>query len=210
MGCSFRTLSVLVAAFLCCRTAVGQQPALAAPCESTSFQPAPCPCVCPPPAAPPPGPYCAPPVALDREPPLALQLMLGQELGVRAQVALFAGVREAVVVEGFYGGLYTDVGSSTALGAGGRWLLWNHFLGPNDAIVFGPGVDVFFGLNHRSLILLTPSVDVGWAFKLAPRLEWETGLDIGLGIGVSGQTDHGHSAVGDITPLISLYTGLRF
>jgi hypothetical protein len=134
--------------------------------------------------------------------------MLGQQLGVRGQVALYAGTREAVVAEGFYGGLYTDIGSSQALGAGGRWLLWNNW--GCDGVVFGPGVDVFSGLNHRSLILLTPSVDLAWVFRLAPDLEWETGLDLGLGIGVSGHTDHDHSAVGDFTPLISLYTGLRF
>jgi hypothetical protein len=136
--------------------------------------------------------------------------MLGQELGIRGQVALINGIREAVVAEAFYGGLYTDIGSSQALGAGGRWLLWNSWPGTCDAFVFGPGVDVFFGLNHRSLILLTPSVDLAWAFRLAPRLEWETGLDLGLGVGVSGHTADGHSAVGDFTPLISLYTGLRF
>jgi hypothetical protein len=117
--------------------------------------------------------------ALDREPPFAVQLMLGQELGVRGQVTLFTGSREAFVVEGFYGGLYTDIGSSQALGAGARWLLWSNWTEVGDALVFGPGLDVFFGLNQRALILLTPSVDVAWAFKLAPRLQGEIGLDTG-------------------------------
>jgi hypothetical protein len=136
--------------------------------------------------------------------------MLGQQLGVRAQVALFAGPREAFVAEAFYGGLYTDVGSSQALAAGARWLWWSNWSCAGDAFILGPGVDVFFGLNSRALILLAPSFDLAWAFKLAPRVEWETGLDIGLGIGLSGHTNHGHSAIGDFTQLISLYTGLRF
>jgi hypothetical protein len=155
-------------------------------------------------------PSCLPTPGLEREPPFAVELMLGQELGIRGQVALFAGNREAFVVEGFYGGLFTDIGSSQALGAGARWLLWSNWSMAGDAIVFGPGLDVFFGLNHRSLVLLTPSVDVAWTFKLAPCLEWEIGLDVGLGIGLSGHTADGHSAIGDFTQLISLYTGLRF
>jgi hypothetical protein len=142
-------------------------------------------------------------------PLFAVDLMLGQELGVRGQVVPYADRYGALVVEGFYGGLFTDIGSSQALGAGGRWL-WSDWLDACDSLVFSPGVDVFFGLNHRALILLTPSVDLGWMLKLGPSLEWEIGLEAGLGIGVSGYTDHGHSAVGDFTPLISLYTGLRF
>jgi hypothetical protein len=136
--------------------------------------------------------------------------MLGQELGVRGQVAVYSDSRQAVVVEGFYGGLYTDIGSSQALGAGGRWLLRGDSLLAGDSLLFGPGVDVFFGLNHNSLILLTPSLDLAWMFKLGPCLEAEIGVDAGLGVGVSGHTDHGHSAVGDFTPVISLYAGLRF
>jgi hypothetical protein len=89
-------------------------------------------------------------------------------------------------------------------------LLWSHWIGAGDSVIFGPGLDVFFGLNHRSLVLLTPSVDLAWTFKPTPGLEWEIGLDVGLGVGVSGHTVDGHSAVGDFTQLISLYTGLRF
>ena len=136
--------------------------------------------------------------------------MLGQELGVRVQVPVYADRSEAFVAEAFYGGLFTDIGSSSALGAGGRWLLWSNGLGMRDSLVIGPGVDVFFGLNHNALILLTPSVDLGWMLRLGPSLGWEVGLEVGLGIGLSGHTDHGHSAVGDFSQLISLYTGLRF
>jgi hypothetical protein len=152
-----------------------------------------------------------PAAAYDREPLFAVELMLGQLLGVRGQFAVYADNHEAVVVEGFYGELYTDLGSTQALGAGGRYLLWSDWLGCGDSLVFGPGVDVFFQLNHNALVLLTPSVDLAWMHKLGPSLEWEIiGLEAGLGIGVAGHTDHGHAAAGDLTPVISLYTGLRF
>jgi hypothetical protein len=200
-------LSVIVTALLSCRAVHAQQPPLAAPCEWTALQTPPC--VCPPPTVPGPAPYCTPTPAVDREPLFAVDLMLGQELGVRGQVVPYSDRYGSLVIEGFYGELFTDIGSSQALGAGGRWL-WNNWLDPSDSLFFGPGVDVFFGLNHRALVLLTPSVDLGWMLKLGPSLAWEIGLDAGLGIGVSGHTNHGHSAVGDFTPLISLYTGLRF
>lgn len=207
MGRFYGPLSVILAALLSCRAGQAQQPPLAAPCESTSFQ-AP-PCICPPPPVAGPAPCCTPTPAFDHEPSFAVDLMLGQELGVRGQVVPYADRYGAFVVEGFYGALFTDVGSSQALGAGARWL-WTDWLGTSDSLFFGPGVDVFFGLNHRALILLTPSVDLGWMLKLGPCLEWEIGLEVGLGIGMSGYTDHGHSAVGDFTQLIALYTGLRF
>jgi hypothetical protein len=208
MGRFHGPLSVLLAALLSCRAVQAQQPPLAAPCESTSLQTPPC--VCPPPPVAGPAPYCCTPApAFDGVPLFAVELMLGQELGLRGQVVPYSDRYGALVVEGFYGGLFTDIGSAQALGAGGRWL-WTDSLGTGDSLVFGPGVDVFFGLNHRALILLTPSVDLGWMLKLGPSLEWEIGLEVGLGIGVSGHTDHGHSAVGDFTQLISLYTGLRF
>lgn len=207
MGRFYGPLSLFLATLLPCRAVQAQQPPVAAPYESTSLQmPA---CVCPPPLVAGPAPYCTPTPAFDSEPLFAVQLMLGQELGVRGQVVPYADRSGAFVVEGFYGGLFTDFGSSQALGTGGRWL-WSDWLGTGDALVFGPGVDVFFGLNHRRLILLTPSVDLEWILKLCPSLEWEIGLEAGLGIGMSGYTDHGHSAVGDFTQLISLFTGLRF
>jgi hypothetical protein len=137
-------------------------------------------------------------------------LIAGQETGVRAQIALFRDNHEALVVEGFYGYLFHDLGSSQTLGAGARYLVRASWPDCCDAIHFGPGLDVFFQLNHNNLFLLTPSVDVAWLHSLGAGIDWEIGLDAGLGIGVSGHTSHGHSAVGDVTPLISVYTGLRF
>ena len=129
---------------------------------------------------------------------------------MRGQFALFRDGNEAFVAEGFYGYLYHHLGSSQTLGAGGRFLVETRWLDCSDAILFGPGVDVFFQLNHNELILLTPSLDIAWLHALGAHLVWEVGLDVGLGIGVSGHTKEGNSAAGDVVPLISIYTGLRF
>lgn len=183
--------AVLLAA-LCCARASAQEPP---PCAYAGYQAAPC---------------CPSQPAWGREPPFAVELMLGQESGVRAQVALLRDGAGALVAEGFYGALFHDGGSSQALGAGGRYLI--PLGGPwcGDSFYVGPGVDVFFQLDHDALILLTPSVDLAWKHELGVGLEFEVGIDAGLGVGVAGRDKSGHSGVGDLTTLISGYVGLRF
>jgi hypothetical protein len=157
------------------------------------------------PAAPPPapGPY-------DPLPPFAVELLGGQVSGVRGQVPLFQDEYEALVVEGFYGHLFHGLGPSQALGAGGRAIWRAETFDCWNPVLVGPGVDVYFQLNHNGLILLAPSVDLAWMHALAPGVGFEVGLDAGLGIGVAGRTNNGNSALGDLTPLISGYIGLRF
>jgi hypothetical protein len=184
-----------------------QQPYAVDPCAATSLQPPCCGCPCPQPA-PPPG--CPSGGAWDREALFALELIAGQETGVRGQFALFRDANEAFVAEGFYGYLFHHLGSAQTLGAGGRYLIQTSWPDCVDSLLIGPGVDVFFQLNHNSLLLLTPSLDVAWLHALGNHFVWELGLDVGLGIGVSGHTNHGSNAVGDVVPLISIYTGLRF
>jgi hypothetical protein len=140
----------------------------------------------------------------------AIQLMLGQETGVRGQFTVASWAQESFVVEGFAGGLFNSLGSSPALGVGGRYEFWTALLSDGSAFGVGPGLSLFFLTNHDGLILLAPSVDLAWKQRLCNGLDWEVGLDLGLGIGVGGHTKHGHSGVGDLTPLISVYTGLRF
>jgi hypothetical protein len=150
-----------------------------------------------------PGPY-------DPLPPFAVELLGGQASGVRGQAPLFRDDCEALVVEGFYGYLSHSLGSSQALGAGGRVIWRAETLDCWGSILIGPGVDVFFQLDHNGLILLTPSLDLAWMYTLAPGIGFEVGLDAGLGIGVAGRTKSGNSGLGDLTPLISGYIGLRF
>jgi hypothetical protein len=137
-------------------------------------------------------------------------LMLGQELGLRGQVSVTPNMRDAVVVEGFAGWLFHDLGDSSALGVGGRYLMRTSLFDRGNALQIGPGLDVFFQLNNNRLVLLTPSIDISWLQQLRGNLEWEIGLEAGLGIGVSGHESNGHSGVGEVTPLISVFTGLRF
>jgi hypothetical protein len=201
MGRAFALAVVLLASALPGK-ALQAQDSLPVSGVSTSLQ-AP-PCVCPAP------PCCSPAAACDREPLFAIQLMLGQVTGVRGQFAVYGDNRETLVVEGFYGELFHNLGDSQALAAGARYLY--RFSWPDcvNALHIGPGVDVFFQLNHNELILLTPSLDVAWLSRLSEGIEWEIGLEAGLGIGVAGHTKHGNSGTGEVTPLISFYTGLRF
>jgi hypothetical protein len=185
-----------------------QEPPLL-PAAYTTYQPAPC--VCPPPAAPVLPAYTPPPPATCAPLPLfALQAMLGQELGIRGQLAVDVGQNEAIVAEGFYGWLYNHLGSAEAFAAGSRFLIRNPWPDCIDGIVLGPGIDVFFLVNHNEMILLTPSLDVGYLHNLGGRLEAEIGLDVGLAIGVSGHTKSGNSAAGEVTTLVSFYVGIRF
>src|SRR5262249_33367271 len=180
MGRLVGPLAVLLS-LLPCPAAWAQQCCPAAPCLLAPLSPAP--------AAPS---YLAP-APYDSLPPLALERLGGQTSGVRGQVPLFRDDFEALVVEGFYGHLFHDLGSSQALGAGGRIIWRAETLDCWNSILIGPGVDVFFQLNHHALILLTPSLDLAWMYEMAPGLGFEVGLDAGLGIGVSGRTKDGHS-----------------
>jgi hypothetical protein len=151
---------------------------------------------------------CCPPASRDSEDWFALQAMFGQESGLRGQVPLLGDRHSALVVEGFVGWLFNDLRSSGALGAGARYLIQTDWSDAYNSIRLGPGVDVFF--QDHGLILLTPSIDLSWGYRLTPGLEWEVGLDVGLGIGMNGHTRHDNSALGDLVPLVSVFTGLRF
>jgi hypothetical protein len=188
-------------------TAQAQAP-WSAPDASTSLQPPPCDC---PPLRPMPAlPYCQPAPANDRTPPFAVQLLLGQESGIRGQVSVTPNMRDALVIEGFAGWLFHDAGDSSALGVGTRYLIRTDWLGGGNSLQFGPGADVFFQLNNNRLVLLAGSVDVSYLQKLNANLEWELGLEAGVAVGVSGHTNSGKSGVGEVIPLISVFTGLRF
>jgi hypothetical protein len=208
MGRFFALIALLLTSLLFDGAAPAQEPLPAAPSFSTSLQPP----VgdCQPLRAVPALPYCQPAPTCDREPLFGVSLMLGQELGMRGQVSVTPNMRDAVVVEGFAGWLFHDLGDSSALGVGGRYLMRSSLLDRGNALQFGPGLDVFFQLNNNRLVLLAPSIDISWLQKLRGNVEWEVGLEAGFGVGVSGHTSNGHSGVGEVTPLISVFTGLRF
>lgn len=185
--------SSLLAALLACPPAPAQQWCPPYPCAAPAADPCPAPC---------PGGGLLP--------PFAVELLGGQASGVRGQVPVLPGDQVAVVAEGFYGYLFHDLGSSQALGAGGRVVWQADSVDCLNSFLVGPGVDVYFQLNHDALILLAPSLDVAWMHRLTPGIGLEVGLDAGLGIGMAGRTKDGRDGLGKVTTLISGYVGLRF
>lgn len=142
------------------------------------------------------------------EPYLGLDLMVGQMSGIRPSFAVHRSDRAALVVEGFYGGLLTKLGQSEGAGAGVRW---NVSRGGRDAVTLGPGVDVLFNFRDGQAVMLAPTVDLAWRRDFGDRVGWTLGINAGVGVGVGGRRDDdGGSAVGRVTPLISVFGGLRF
>jgi hypothetical protein len=208
MGRFFALTAVVLLCLLVDGAARAQEPFPAAPGFSTSLQ-APigdCQPLRPMPALP----CCQPAPVSEREPLFGVALMLGQETGLRGQVSVTPNMRDALVIEGFIGWLFHDLGDSSALGVGGRYLMRTNWFNCGNSVQFGPGLDVFFQLNNNGLILLAPSIDISWLQKLRGNVEWEVGLDAGFGVGVSGHKSNGSSGAGEVTPLISVFTGLRF
>ena len=138
-----------------------------------------------------------------------MDLMLGQMTGIRPSMAVYNGERSAVLVEGFYGALFTKFGGSEGAGAGVRWATTSQCV---HSVSYGPGVDVLFNLNDGKAIMLAPTVDVAWRRNFGDRAAFVLGLSAGIGIGLSGREDDRHSrpVSGRVTPLIGMFTGLRF
>lgn len=144
-------------------------------------------------------------------PVFGLDLMLGQQCGIRPTLALYTTERASLVVEGYYGGMFTKFGSSETAGAGARWVATRGGSG-RDSVTLGPGVDVLFHLNRGKAVVLAPTVDVAWRRTIGERGAFVLGINAGIGIGLSGGhgNDRDDPVAGKVTPLISLYTGLRF
>lgn len=140
-----------------------------------------------------------------------MDILLGQQTGIRPTLALYSNERSSIVVEGYYGALFTRFGSSESAGAGGRWLFTR---GGCDSVTFGPGVDVFFNLDRENAIILAPTVDLAWRHGFGERAALKLGINAGFGVGLSGRRDHyrhgSDDVAGQVTPLISFYAGLGY
>jgi hypothetical protein len=173
--------------------------------------PAPVPVMVPPPplapAAPLPAGGCPCPRG-DGSSLFALDVMLGMQLGLRGQVAVWRNPDGALMVEGFYGAMFDKLDSGEAAGAGGRYYLRRTDREGCNSILVGPGVDVDYHFHHQ-VWLIAPTVDVAWAHAIGDLASWEIGLNFGVGIGLNHGTGDRDEA-GRVTPLISLFTGLRF
>lgn len=142
-------------------------------------------------------------------PVFGVDLMLGQQSGIRPSLAVYSNERSAFLVEGYYGGLFTKFGGSEGAGAGVRWVTSR---GGSDSVTIGPGVDVLFNFNDGKATFLAPTVDIAWRREFGNRAGFVLGLNAGIGIGLSGNSgsDEGDRVSGKVTPLISLFTGLRY
>ncbi|MFO0799623.1 MAG: hypothetical protein U0804_19300 [Gemmataceae bacterium] len=143
------------------------------------------------------------------EPILGLDLMLGQLSGIRPSIAVHRGDRTALVVEAFYGGILTKLGTSEGAGAG---LRYNVSRGTHDGVTVGPGVDVLFNFRDGQAVIFAPTVDVAWRRDFGDRVGCSLGIQAGVGVGLSGRYSgrDDKAAAGQVTPLISVFGGLRF
>jgi hypothetical protein len=73
-------------------------------------------------------------------------------------------------------------------------------------------VDVLFNFRDGQAVMLAPTVDLAWRRDFGERVGWVLGMNAGIGVGLSGRRN-GHddeAAAGQVTPLISVFGGLRF
>ncbi|MFO0803111.1 MAG: hypothetical protein U0791_08335 [Gemmataceae bacterium] len=153
------------------------------------------------------GEWAAP--ARGTAPAFGMDLLLGQLTGIRPTFALPVNENSAVQIEGYYGGIFSKFGGSEGAGAGVRWVMSR---GGADAVTIGPGVDVLFHFNDGQAVILAPTVDLAWRHSFGNRAALVLGINAGVGIGLSGRShdDGGDPVSGRATPLISVYSGLRY
>ncbi len=142
-------------------------------------------------------------------PAFGMDLLFGQQMGIRPSVAVYSTARTSFLVEGFYGALLTKFGASEGAGAGVRWVTTR---GGRDAVTLGPGLDVFFNINRGAATFIAPTVDISWRHSFGDRAALDLGLNAGVGIGLSGSRNHDRDekVAGRATPLISAFAGLRY
>lgn len=147
--------------------------------------------------------------ARNASPAFGMDLLLGQLTGIRPNFALPVNENSAVQIEGYYGGIFSKFGGSEGAGAGVRWVASR---GGADAVTFGPGVDVLFHFNDGKAVMLAPTIDLSWRHSFGNRAALVLGINAGVGIGLSGRNhdEGGDEVSGRVTPLISIYSGLRY
>lgn len=144
-----------------------------------------------------------------QEPVFAANLLLGYLTGIRAECALWRGDNHAVMGEVFYGLVATRMGGSEGAGIGARTFFRRSSKYSINSLLLGPGCDVFTQFNKGRLVMVAPSVDISWLHGYVGSSGWETGLNLGLGVGVSSRRQDNDRGA-QVTPLISFYTGLRY
>jgi hypothetical protein len=140
----------------------------------------------------------------------SMDLMLGMMSGVRAQLALCRSNCQAWVAEAFYGALLTKLGASEGAGLGARALFRRCSRDGRNSLMLGPGFGLLYQFERGDRVLMAaPTLDLSWLHALGDRGGWELGLNVGVGVGLAGHHNE-ESALGKVTPLISVYSGFRF
>jgi hypothetical protein len=137
-----------------------------------------------------------------------IKVMLGLPTAVRLEIPFQCGSDFSYSVEGtigFFPGYFSDE-TFYSLGARASYTLNNNFLGGHLQI--GPGVDLLYFGGNENALALTGSVEFVWLSEFNSRFGWELGLDAGIGVGLA-DFDH-HDRAGEVFPVISVFTGLRF
>lgn len=144
---------------------------------------------------------------------LGLHLMVGQQLGLRGQLAISRNPGFAWVMEGFYGGSFSKLGNSDAVATGVRAQVRRSSNNGDHSLLIAPGANLMYNLRDGKALYLNPSLDLSWVngFDNWRGSGWEIGVNLGVGVGISGKAgDPNRNAAGEVTPLISLFGGVRF
>jgi len=156
---------------------------------------------------------------------VALDLLIGLPVGVRLKLPTINFTdKSRLVLEGVYGGLASTMGIAEVKGGGVRIQLnITQDSDANDALFISPGVDLLVlsgkGAGDRSWIdfnpysdvyLLTGTVDVAYVHEFAKHFGLEVGAQLGGGISLKGMDSSNQDSKGKLTPIFSLFTGMRF
>lgn len=138
------------------------------------------------------------------------QLMLGQQLGVRGQMRVAQFDDWTLSAEGFYGALLVNFGSSETAGGGLRAYTRRTSADGHKALLLGPGVNFFYQFDDGGLPIVAPSLDLSWMCGFGNGCGWEIGLNAGFGVSLSERRDGRDVNAGEVTPIISIFSGFRF
>ena len=137
-----------------------------------------------------------------------IKVMLGLPTAVRVQIPFDHGTDFSYAIEGTIGEFPGYFGSETfySLGARASYTLGNNFFGGHFLV--NPGIDLQYFGGNESALAGTASVEMLWLSEFNSHLGWEVGIDVGIGVGIA-DFDH-HDRAGQVFPVISAFTGLRF
>jgi hypothetical protein len=155
---------------------------------------------------------------------VVLDLLVGSHLGIRAAIPTLNLAENArLELEGFYGGMISNVGLGSIAGGGLRVQLnVAQDERARNAFFISPGVDFYVAWDETpdtgwldfgpdsNIYFLAAGADLKWVHEFARHLGLELGLHLGAAVSLGGLDNGGRETRGTVIPEISLFTGLRF